>query len=100
MIEEAIKTGKYLTLCTIYDPYYENPVRQMVANTALAGYNDVITRTANKYGLDIIDLRNVITQPEDYANPIEPSEIGGAKFATEILTVTSKQRIRKEQDDE
>jgi hypothetical protein len=32
----------------------------------------------------VIDLRAVCTYPEDYANPIEPSSVGGEKIARTI----------------
>jgi len=30
-------------------------------------------------------LRNIFTSPEDYANPIEPSHLGGKKLSKQIL---------------
>ena len=35
--------------------------------------------------LDLIDLRLVCNEPQDYANPIEPSSRGGAKIANVIV---------------
>ena len=32
----------------------------------------------------MLDLRLIFTEPEDYANPIEPSVKGGAKLADAI----------------
>jgi hypothetical protein len=35
--------------------------------------------------LPVLELRRVCTSVIDYANPIEPSDIGGAKIAKRIL---------------
>ena len=56
---------------------------------ALAVFNDVVVRTAAAHGLDVIDLRAVCDQPQDYANPIEPSAIGGAKIARAIAGIVT-----------
>lgn len=47
--------------------------------------NDSIFRICDEYDLETLDLRNIFVSPEDYANPIEPSHIGGKKLAKEIL---------------
>jgi len=56
---------------------------------ALTVFNDAIVRTACAHGLDVIDLRAVCEQPRDYANPIEPSSIGGAKIARAIADIVT-----------
>ena len=48
-------------------------------------FNDIVYRTANKFNVDVLELRNIFTSPQDYANPIEPSHIGGEKLAQEII---------------
>jgi hypothetical protein len=50
-------------------------------------FNDAILRVGIEHGLTIIDLRLVCSLPEDYANPIEPSSIGGAKIAKTIVNL-------------
>jgi hypothetical protein len=52
-------------------------------------FNDVILRVGIESGLAIIDLRFVCSSPADYANPIEPSSIGGAKIARAIVNLVS-----------
>jgi len=47
--------------------------------------NDIIFSTAATYKVDVLELRNIFTKPEDYANPIEPSHKGGKKLATGII---------------
>ena len=47
----------------------------------------MITREAVRRGLPVIDLRVLFNDPRDYANPIEPSAVGGAKIARLIRSV-------------
>ena len=78
-----------LTLCTIYNGCFPDPTFQRRASTALMVFNDVILRVGIELGLAIIDLRFVCSSPADYANPIEPSSIGGAKIARAIVNLVS-----------
>ena len=57
---------------------------------AIALYNDVIIRLAAERKLKVIDLRLVCCNPEDFANPIEPSAIGGEKIVQTILQVVEE----------
>jgi GDSL-like Lipase/Acylhydrolase family len=75
------KLGLPLTLCTIYNGCFPDADYQRQISAALMVFNDVIVRVGIEFGLTIIDLRFVCSSPEDYANPIEPSSIGGAKIA-------------------
>jgi len=78
---EALRTARLPTaLCTIYDTPQTSP-RQRLIRTALAVFNDVISRAAFSRGLPLIDLRLVCADPDDYANPIEPSVQGGEKIS-------------------
>jgi hypothetical protein len=52
-------------------------------------FNDAIIRIATEYGVPVIDLRSVCIQDEDYANPIEPSSVGGEKIAKVIAGLVS-----------
>jgi hypothetical protein len=76
-----------LTLCTVYNGSFPDRVFQRLASTALMVFNDVILRVGIEYGLAIIDLRFVCSAAADYANPIEPSSIGGAKIARTIVNL-------------
>jgi lysophospholipase L1-like esterase len=69
--------------CTIYNGNL-GPDEAPLARTALAIFNDAIVRTALRHGLHVIELRNICTEPADYANPIEPSGTGGLKIARAI----------------
>jgi lysophospholipase L1-like esterase len=86
-LERALATGLPTAICTIYD----TPPRpeQAIIRTALALFNDMITRAAFKRGLPLIDLRLLLNEEADYANPIEPSAQGGAKMADAITRLSA-----------
>jgi hypothetical protein len=83
MARVVIGAGLPAAFCTIYDTPPSAP-DQRIVRTALALYNDVITRTAFASGAALIDLRLICDADEDYANPIEPSVQGGDKIASAI----------------
>lgn len=84
-VEACRRPGLPLTLCTIYNGNFPDREYQRLASTALTVFNDPILRIAFEFQLSVIDLRFVCSAPEDYANPIEPSAIGGAKIARSIV---------------
>jgi hypothetical protein len=79
-ITDVVRLGRPTALCTIYNGALEPP-RARLARTALTLFNDVILRCALARGLDAIELRAICAEPDDYANPIEPSGRGGLKIA-------------------
>lgn len=81
--------GLPLTLCTIYNGCFPDADFQRLVSTALMVFNDVILRAGIEFGLAIIDLRFVCSSSADYANPIEPSSVGGAKIARAIVNAVS-----------
>jgi lysophospholipase L1-like esterase len=83
MLQTVLSVGLPTALCTIYDTPTSAP-NQRIIRTALAIFNDIITRAAFSHGLPLIDLRLICNEDEDYANPIEPSAKGGAKMAAAI----------------
>jgi hypothetical protein len=84
-LERVLRLGLSTTVCTVYNGNLPDLQQARVARIALMMFNDVIFRTALEQGLPILDLRLVCNEPEDYANPIEPSGRGGAKIARAIL---------------
>tara|TARA_Y100000591_G_scaffold315615_1_gene323383 strand:- start:140 stop:850 length:711 start_codon:yes stop_codon:yes gene_type:complete len=78
-----------LLLCTVYEgDLVDSDEFSDVINsskTMVSIFNDIVYRTANKFNVDVLELRNIFTSPQDYANPIEPSHIGGEKLAQEII---------------
>lgn len=80
-------------VCTIYHGNFPDPSYQRRVIVALALFNDVIIRVATENRLKVIDLRLVCSEPEDYANPIEPSASGGAKIAQAIVMAVTEPPI-------
>lgn len=83
MAEAVAGAGLPFAFCTVYDTPPSSPDHRIV-RTALALFNDVITRAAFAGGAGLIDLRLICDRDEDYANPIEPSVRGGDKIASAI----------------
>lgn len=75
-----------LLVCTIYNPKFPETDLQKLAETALSFFNDVITEEALRRNVPIIDLRDVCSHQSAFANPIEPSEIGGDMITDAIIT--------------
>ncbi|SNT32474.1 Lysophospholipase L1 [Noviherbaspirillum humi] len=88
-IGACLARGLPLVTCTIYNGNFPDRQYQRQTAAALAAFNDAIIRVGVEHGLTMLDLRQICSRPEDYANPIEPSSIGGAKIAQAIVrTVT------------
>ena len=88
-VAACLAKGLPLTVCTIYHGNFPDPDYRERVVVALTVFNDAIVRTACSHSLDVIDLRAVCDLPQDYANPIEPSAIGGAKIARAIARVAT-----------
>lgn len=86
-IKACLNPGLPLAVCTIYNGHFPDKDYQKQVTVALAVFNDVIIRIAAERGLAVLELRQICNEPEDYANPIEPSSIGGAKIARAIARV-------------
>jgi lysophospholipase L1-like esterase len=84
LIARLLQAGLPVTVCTIYNGNFPDRDFQRIASTALSSFNDAILRVGFERRLTIIDLRLVCDEPADYANPIEPSSVGGAKIARSI----------------
>ena len=83
--------GRPLTLCTIYNGALNGDTAR-AARIGLMLFNDVILRTAFERRADVIDLRSVCSDAADYANPIEPSGVGGRKIAAAIAVAVGAVR--------
>ena len=84
MLDAVAARGLPTAVCTIYDPRFPEKAKSRRGAVGLAIFNDCITREASARGLALIDLRLIVSDPQDLANPIEPSVEGGAKIAQAI----------------
>jgi hypothetical protein len=57
------------------------PVFCTYQQAAVSILNDVIQQEGQRRSFDILELRTLFSDQAGYANPIEPSAIGGAKLA-------------------
>jgi len=83
-LRPCLATRLPMVICTIYNGNFPDPVFQRIVTIAASAFNNVILREATVNGLRVIDLRLVCDRPEDYANPIEPSPVGGEKIVRVI----------------
>jgi hypothetical protein len=88
-VDACLRAGLPLGVCTIYNGCFPDKSYQRIASLALSIFNDVIIRVAIERGLPVVDLRLICTDPKDYANPIEPSSIGGEKIAKAIVALVT-----------
>ena len=88
IVEKLSLQDSNILLCTVYEGNLLNdPLLYDIALSSKAMVsmlNDIVYSTANTYNAEVLELRTIFTMPKDYANPIEPSLIGGSKFALEI----------------
>jgi hypothetical protein len=84
MLDEVTGRGLPVAVCTIYDARFPDAKQRRLSSLGLTIFNDCITREASARGLALIDLRLILTEDKDLANPIEPSVAGGAKIAGAI----------------
>jgi len=85
-LELILEHGQPLVVCTIYNPVFPEEGGQRLAEAGLSFFNDVITEEAMKRNLLVIDLRVVCSSPSAFANPIEPSELGGNLITDAIVS--------------
>ncbi len=88
LLKKLIKYSPRVLVCTIYDPAFFSTGMdiedQYAGEASLSTFNDVIQMNARKFSCDILELREIFTQDDDFANPIEPSAKGGSKLAAAI----------------
>lgn len=79
-LAEIVRRVPHVAVCTIYNPLMPG-LEGALARVGLMMFNDVILRVAFECRVPVIDLRLVIVDPADYANPLEPSSRGAEKIA-------------------
>jgi hypothetical protein len=82
-LARVLALGRRTTVCTVYNGRLDADVAT-AARLGLALFNDVILRSAADAAVDVLELRSVCVERDDYANPIEPSGKGGLKIARAI----------------
>jgi lysophospholipase L1-like esterase len=93
MLDKVQERRLPVAVCTIYDARFPDPREQRLVVTALSIFNDIIMREAFGRRLPLVDLRLICSEPDDYANPIEPSAKGGDKIAGAITQVVAGNTI-------
>jgi len=71
-------------IATIYNPKFDHSSTEPIKKPAvglLTVFNDVIQEEACAAGYSILELRRLVTRAEHFANPIEPSALGGETIA-------------------
>lgn len=89
-VDACTRSGLPLVVCTIYNGNFADAGFQQRAAVALSAFNDVIFRVSTNKQLKVIELRQVCNKPEDFANPIEPSSVGGDKIAKAIVQAVTE----------
>jgi hypothetical protein len=106
MLDNVLKHELPTSVCNIYYPRFDvrslsrvehymstnsNSVNtQQIVMAAETIFNDIITYEVFKRKLPLIDLRVLCNDNQDFANPIEPSCIGGLKIAKTINKIAIK----------
>lgn len=94
IVEKLSSHRANLLLCTVYegDLGRNDEFRDVLDSSKImvSSFNDTVYKTASKYNADVLELRHIFTSPEDYANPIEPSHVGGEKLAQAIMVWIQK----------
>ncbi len=90
MLRDVALPGLRVGVCTIYHPRFPEPRLRRLAAAGLAAFNDAILRAAFSAGLPVVDLRLVCSSDADFANPIEPSERGGARIAAAVARLATE----------
>jgi lysophospholipase L1-like esterase len=92
LVNAILSRGVPTAVCTIYEGNLEPDIRR-AASVALTVFNDAILRIAFEAGVPVIDLRLVCRSADCYANPIEPSAIGGDRIARTIADLVTGDRL-------
>ena len=85
------KQAKRTVLCTIYEVQLEPAIAARLVRVPLGVLNDRIVQIGSRLGLDVLDLRSICTDPEDFVFSIEPSAQGAEKIAGAIAALVRNQ---------
>jgi hypothetical protein len=84
LLDRLVITRAPVMVFTVYNPCFDghgmDMSYQQAAESAISVFNDVIQQEAHHRSFKVLELRTLFTDHTDYANPIEPSAVGGAKL--------------------
>ena len=89
-LDHILASQRPTVVCTIYNPQFDEALLQRTGEAALSIFNNVIMQEAVRRRVPLIDLRLVCSEPAHFANPIEPSNEGGARIAEAIVSAVSR----------
>ena len=96
LLDRLALTRRPVLVLTVYNPCFDGQgmeaTYQQAAESAVSILNDVIQQEGQCRSFDILELRTLFSDQADYANPIEPSAIGGAKLAKGVSAWVAKTR--------
>ena len=88
LLDRLVTIRAPVLVLTVYNPCFDghgmDATYQQAAEGAISLFDDVIQLEAHRRSFKVLELRTLFTSPADYANPIEPSALGGAKLAQAI----------------
>ena len=85
-LDALVSYQRPTVVCTVYNPNFDEELLQHTAEATLSIFKDVIMQEAVRRRIPMIDLRLICTEPAHFANPIEPSNEGGARIADAIVS--------------
>ena len=88
----VVERAHRVLLCTVYEVPLEPPIFARLARAPLGLMNDRIIVTGARIGADVLDLRTVCTEKDDFVLQIEPSPRGAAKIAQAIARILRDDR--------
>lgn len=86
LIQVAKASRLPTVVTTMYPPFYEDPMRQRAAMTALAVFNDRLVRRVFAAKLPLVDLSLVCTDEDDYADELRLSKRGLRKASNVVMS--------------
>uniref|UniRef100_A0A7S4KRT0 SGNH hydrolase-type esterase domain-containing protein n=1 Tax=Paramoeba aestuarina TaxID=180227 RepID=A0A7S4KRT0_9EUKA len=95
---ERCKGKHHVVLCSVYKPCFEHfdvRPRQKAVDVGVVLFADCIHRIARDLGVPVLDMRSIMDTVDCFANPIEPSAIGGGKIAKGIVDLVEKHDFDK-----
>jgi lysophospholipase L1-like esterase len=85
LLDEVLQVALPTVVCTVYNGAFPDPVESAAIETAMRVFDHEILAAAADRDVPVVDLRRVCDDADDYWNPIEPNERGGAKIAAALL---------------